>query len=108
MPIFSKVLKAKIAANAVDQAIGEIAPIEGEEITILEIGYKISAAGKVDGYVGEVLTHEADYDAYPDVNHRMVTNNVLVAGQKATFKGTDTSGATNLMAVYLVYDKRAI
>jgi len=111
MPVETAVFKKEVSANAVEEALKsikegeELIPKKGEKITVLEVSCTIAAAGYVHGYYGGTRFFEFDYRATPDHNHRVVTNLVLLEGEKLKFVGTDKSGAANWMAVLLVYER---
>jgi hypothetical protein len=101
-------LKATVGAAAVEQPIGSLICPEREKIVILETFYFIAGAGEVKGYFKQRQIDLVDHEAQPTAAERVVKNIEMVAGDEYSFKGTDTSGAPNIMIAGLVIDRTTV
>jgi hypothetical protein len=74
-------------------------------ITLLKVGFYISAKGKIEGWADDTKVDEVRYESYNDANHLVEKDITIPAGSKYTFVGHDESGTTNKMAVYILYEQ---
>ena len=100
--------RATVGAAAVEQDIDKLTCPEKETITVLEVFFYNGAAGEIKGYFKQRQIDDIDHLALPTPLARVVKNLQMVAGDEYSFKGTDTSGAPNIMIVGLVIDRVAI
>ena len=100
--------KATIGAAAVEQDIDKLTCPEKETITILEIFFFITGVGEIKGYFKQRQIDDVDQKAQPTALARVVKNLQMLAGDEYSFKGTDTSGAPNIMVVGLVIDRVSV
>jgi len=102
MAIEIRTIEKVIPANAKDEEIGVLIPREREKITVLEIAFKLAAAGKIRAAVrGTDVVEVTDFTA-PSPDMRVLQELELLAGDDYRFFGTDESGAANRMSILLV------
>ena len=103
--------EADVAPNAIEQTLesneqGKTLYVrKGEKIVILEMGFRISNEGRIDVYLDNKKIAEMTYSALLGDNRRILFNSEISEGSQLVFKGTDRSGATNKMSVYVVIDR---
>lgn len=102
--IHTRTLQASITAN-LTEAIGEIIAPKGEIWTVLEIGYFFTGVGSIQGFLRERQIDTVNSILAPTKDNRVVKGDVMEAGHKYSFSGSDTSGAANLMGVVLVVEE---
>ncbi len=99
-----KAFQVQLAGNATTP-LGSITVPTGETITVLETGYRLSATGRIKGFLKERLIDEVTNFIAPDADNRVVRNLEMKPGDVFSFEGTDESGSLNTMAVIIVFDR---
>ncbi len=105
MAIETRTHLLSVAGNAIDTEIAVITASDDEEITILEVGYFFTGAGSLTAFRRNEEMDRVNSLAAPDVDHRVVRNILLKRGDDFTIKGSDTSGAGNVMGMVVVQDR---
>jgi len=99
-------LKADVGSNATDTELGRETPREGKVFEVQELYFRAESEGEFSVEIDErALIEDIDSQAAPTVSERLVVNYTIESGTDLVALGTDESGASNEMAVYLVVDE---
>jgi len=99
-------LKTDVGANATDTELGRETPREGKTFEVQEIYARTESEGEISVEIDErALIEDVDTQAFPTVSERLVVNYTIESGTDLVALGTDESGSSNEMAVYLVVDE---
>lgn len=99
-------LKTDVGANGTDVELGRETPREGKVFEVQELYARTESEGELTIEIDErALIDEVDTQAFPTVSERLVVNYQIQAGTDLVALGTDESGASNEMAVYIVVDE---
>jgi len=99
-------LKADVGSNATDTELGRETPREGQVFEVQELYFRAESEGEFSVEIDErALIEDIDSQAAPTVSERLVVNYTIESGTDLVALGTDESGGSNEMAVYLVVDE---
>lgn len=104
MATYIETVEATVPANGTDVAIGSLTPPENEKYHVVALACLITGAGHIQGGIQREDLHMFRNGMEPPASDPMPVDYEIPPGKEHWFRGSDTSGAPNLMQVMIVYE----
>jgi hypothetical protein len=101
---YVETFRVTVAANAIDTALGSLSPPSGFQMHILGFSWTIAGTGRINASINTDTRVHVEHELLADMDHPLPFDETIAVGETLSFRGSDTSGAPNLMLVTILYE----